>query len=75
MMPETVEATEKATGFADYVAGSEIPESEKNAPTVTAKRKRPILCIAEHCLCAGVDEEELAAGLHRDRLPMGCAVL
>jgi hypothetical protein len=71
----TSDATEKAAGFTDYPKATETPASEKNAPAVTAKRPRPVLCIADHCVCQFVTNQAYDEPIPRDQLPMGCARL
>jgi hypothetical protein len=76
MVPDNAaRATEMATGFADYPRAPETAASEKNAPAASAKRPRPVLCIADGCLCSFASDEDLGVAIAREQLPIGCAYL
>jgi hypothetical protein len=69
------QATGKAAGFADYPRATKTPAGDKNAPAATARRPRPIACIADGCLCSFASDEAYEAGIPREQLPIGCAEL
>lgn len=69
------EGDRKATGFTDYPQAIECQAVENNAPAPTARRPRPIMCIADGCLCSFASDEDFEAGIPRDKLPIGCAAL
>jgi hypothetical protein len=70
----TSDATGKAAdGFSDYPR-VETPAGEKNAPAASARRPRPVLCIADGCLCSFVSDEDYDH-MPRKELPIGCARL
>lgn len=58
--------------FSDY---PQEPAKTENAPASSPARPRPILCIADGCLCSMATEEAYEAGIPRDQLPLGCAEL
>lgn len=68
---------EMSKGFADYVQATQEPKDHENAPATSPgpKRPRPILCIADGCLCSMVSDEAYEAGIPREQLPIGCAEL
>jgi hypothetical protein len=53
---------------------TQVAQTAQNAPAASPKRPRPIVCIADGCVCSFLDDEQFET-LKREDKPIGCATL
>lgn len=72
---EPAELPAEAQDAQNAQAAAQAARIAQTKSAITPRRPRPIVCIADGCVCSFASDEDYEAGIPRDRLPMGCAAL